>query len=248
MKLQQGPLPLYFQLAKNLESRIRSGELPGGDMLPTEQQLGEEFGVSRITVRRAVDDLIAQQLVERRRGVGTFVARPPAQQKMRAFAGSLHESLRFVQNLQYVQITRHIVEAPPAIMQAFGIESEKAKVLVLKGVGRQPEGPVTVSEIFIPPALQAMVGKGEEFGRPILRMLESKLGQRCTRAEELVEAEIADAATAKKLDIPAGSAVLRVLRCFYLADGRPVEAVVVRYHPRRYKLHLELVERPDRLA
>src|SRR5438876_2061473 len=72
--LQDGPVPLYHQLEQDLLERIRTGEFGPGDALPTEGGICAQYGVSRITVRRALDALIAQGLIIRRRGVGSFVA------------------------------------------------------------------------------------------------------------------------------------------------------------------------------
>ena len=74
MLLEQGPTPLYYQLEQILKERIQRREFAPGELLPTEEALCEAYGVSRATVRRAFDSLIAQRIISRRRGVGTFLA------------------------------------------------------------------------------------------------------------------------------------------------------------------------------
>jgi DNA-binding transcriptional regulator YhcF (GntR family) len=69
----EAPTPLYFQLFTLLKNRILNGSIPHGEQMPTEEELAKGFGVSRITAKRALDDLAAAELVERRRGKGTFV-------------------------------------------------------------------------------------------------------------------------------------------------------------------------------
>src|SRR4051812_46886122 len=98
--LHDGPVPLYHQLEQDLVDRISGGEFAPGDLLPSEEGICEQYGVSRITVRRALESLIHQGLIVRRRGVGSFVAqRSPAIRSVRlsgsledflATAGSLH--------------------------------------------------------------------------------------------------------------------------------------------------------------
>ena len=73
------PLPLYHQLAELLQERIRSGEYPAGVRIPSEPELARTYGIGRPTVRQATDVLVRRQLVERRRGSGTFVVEPPEQ-------------------------------------------------------------------------------------------------------------------------------------------------------------------------
>jgi GntR family transcriptional regulator len=75
--LQTGPVPLYQQLADRLRRQIAEGAYRIGDRLPSEDALGEEFGVSRITVRAALDQLSSAGLLRRQRGKGTFVSAPP---------------------------------------------------------------------------------------------------------------------------------------------------------------------------
>ena len=69
----EAPTPLYFQLFSLLKNRILNGSIPLGEQMPTEEELAKGFSVSRITAKRALDDLAAAELVERRRGKGTFV-------------------------------------------------------------------------------------------------------------------------------------------------------------------------------
>src|SRR5712672_3399133 len=93
MRLDAGPLPLYHQLEEDLRARIHGGEFQSGAALPTEEQLCEHYGISRITERRALDALIAQGLIVRRRGVGSFVAEARPGVRSVRLAGSLDEFL-----------------------------------------------------------------------------------------------------------------------------------------------------------
>ena len=80
----QAPTPLYFQLFTLLKNRILNGSIPHGEQMPTEEELAKGFGVSRITAKRALDDLAAAELVERRRGKGTFVTYSSAYESVHA--------------------------------------------------------------------------------------------------------------------------------------------------------------------
>jgi GntR family transcriptional regulator len=77
LTLSPGPVPLYHQLEQDLRARIKGQEFKIGEALPTEERICAEYGVSRITVRRALETLIAEGLINKRRGVGTFVTSPP---------------------------------------------------------------------------------------------------------------------------------------------------------------------------
>src|SRR5574341_1099270 len=76
------PVPLYYQLREALLTLIKEGRLKEGDLIPTERELGERFQVSRITVRRAIDELAREGYLVTQQGKGTFVARPKIQRHM----------------------------------------------------------------------------------------------------------------------------------------------------------------------
>ncbi|WED23651.1 GntR family transcriptional regulator [Vibrio sp. JC009] len=79
---KHSPIPIYLQIEQLLTEKITKGELQPGDMLPSEPEMTELYGVSRMTIRKAVDYLVRQGVVERQRGRGTFVAQPRAEFKM----------------------------------------------------------------------------------------------------------------------------------------------------------------------
>jgi len=82
-------VPLYHQLADVLRERIRTGEYPAGDRIPSEPELSRTFGIGRPTVRQATDLLVRQRCLERRRGSGTFVIHPPDEIDALSLAGTM---------------------------------------------------------------------------------------------------------------------------------------------------------------
>jgi GntR family transcriptional regulator len=246
MVLTEGPLPLYFQVVQHIEEAIRSGKLKPGAALPTEERLGEQFGVSRITIRRALEHLLADRLVVRRRGVGTFVAEPSTSQKAVSMVGSLHDALHYVRGLRYSRLSKKQMPASAKVANALQLEAGTA-VVFAETLGMVDDGALVHTNLYFPTDIGELVSAVDfKAGTPVIRILERKLGQRCVRAEQLIEAEIADAAVAKALGIKPRTPIIVVNRTYYTAAGRPIEFVVARYHPERFKLHLELVENPGR--
>lgn len=86
-RLDAGPLSLYYQIKQQVRHSIESGELPPGTPLPSERELCELYGVSRPTVRQAMQELLNEGLLERRRGVGTYVAQPRVRQRLGSVQG-----------------------------------------------------------------------------------------------------------------------------------------------------------------
>lgn len=238
--LAQGPLPLYFQLAQRLEQQIRSGALPPGEALPTEETLCTGYGISRITVRRALDELHAQGLIVRRRGVGCFVSEPPDTHRSVSMVGSLHEALRFVRGMRYSRFAKTTVVPPEWAAQALGL-AEGERAVKVRVVGSTKIGKMVSSEVYYPPAVGRLITREDvRDGTPLIRVVETRLGRRCARAEQFVDPAAASPEVAQALGIAPGTPLLAITRVYRLDDGTAVEAVLVHYHPVHYRLHIDL--------
>jgi GntR family transcriptional regulator len=146
--------------------------------------------------------------------------------------------------MAYRRLVRKEIAAPPAIARVLRLAPDE-RTAFLQAVGSVREGPLVRIDLYFPLAIGRLVAEEDlESGTPIVYRLEGKLGRRATHAEQLVEPEAADALTARLLRIERGTPVLKITRVYLLGDGQPLEAAVVRYHPERYSLHIELVERP----
>ena len=91
---KKSPIPLYYQLVEAIRDRIRAGELMPGAQLPPERELGEQYGISRMTVRQALQYLISDDVLVARQGTGTFVAEPKLTFDLRHALGFTDEMVR----------------------------------------------------------------------------------------------------------------------------------------------------------
>ncbi|MCC7166156.1 MAG: GntR family transcriptional regulator [Rhodospirillales bacterium] len=240
MILEPGPMPLYYQLEQILKARIGQKDFRPGELLPTEEILCETYGVSRTTVRRALDSLLAQRVITRRRGVGTFVAPPSGSRSMRLI-GSLDELLTYPGRLSYQVLARNEVVPPEAIGKALDLP-QQSKVVHIEAIGCLGLQPFAHSDFYFPDWVGLVIRKADaKVGLPFARIVEQKIGQRIVRAEQIVEATLAAGATAKHLGIKPKTPLLKAMRTYFVANGRPVEVAVVRYHPERYRYTVELV-------
>ncbi len=241
MSLTAGPVPLYFQLARDLRQQIAGGRLKPGEALPAEERLCELYGVSRITVRRAIDDLIAEGLVARRRGVGTFVAQPQQATRSVSLVGSLYEALAYPKNIA-IEVLQHSEKAAPKRVAELLELQHKTLLFELQVLSRVEHTPFAMTHFYLPADIGAQLKPAElGAGTPVARLVEKLLGEKVVRAEQTVEPESADARLAKLLEIPRGTAVLHVLRTYFSASGRPVEVAAVRYRPDQYRLRVDLL-------
>jgi GntR family transcriptional regulator len=239
-RLGDDPLPLYHQLQHHLSERIRTGEFSVGDALPTEEQLCAAYGVSRITVRRALEALLHAGRISRRRGVGTFVAEPPTSVKSLTLLGSLSELFVNAKDLSYRVLSRGPAEPDRWVRQALeaptGGQVHRLEVINLSGLL-----PFAYSEFFFDDQVGARISDADlERSVPILALAEDKAGARVARAVQTIEPALADGVEAEHLRIAPGVAVLRVLRTYFTGTDRPVQAQIMRCHPVHYRYTVTL--------
>jgi GntR family transcriptional regulator len=239
--LQPGPLPLYYQLERHVAERIRSGEFKVGDLLPSEDRLCAEYGVSRITVRRALAALAGEGLIDRRRGVGTFVAEPDRHVRETQLVGSLDDVLTYSDEYWARLLSRTTVKPDAHVAATLALPGE-GRATRLESLLYHAAEPFAYMQLFFPLAVGALIDEAEISERtPVLRLLERKLGERFTEAEETVEAAAADRTVAAHLSLRPRTPILRVVRTYYASGGRPIETAVVSYHPERHRHTVRLV-------
>src|SRR6478736_4084194 len=162
-------VPLHRQLFLVLHDEIARGALAPGDALPTEQTLGDQFSVSRITVIRALADLADAGLIERRQGVGSFVRDQPPSHRS-ADGGSFMDELRQTEFETEVDVVELDVRpAPRAIADQLGLE-RALHVLRLRRERRTSE-PLMITEAWLPDALSGTVTQDALSHAPLYRLM-----------------------------------------------------------------------------
>jgi GntR family transcriptional regulator len=237
-KLTAGPIPLYHQLEQELRRRI-DGELEPGSPLPSEDRICEEYGVSRITVRRALEELTREGVIFRKRGVGSFVAEA-AHGMNSQLTGSLHEFLSAASSLRTTLLSQSERFPPAAVRKLFDLTAGE-RATNLKTLGSlDDEGPVAFVDIWFPEQIGSRLDPaqlGEKV--PVIRLVERALGIRIARAEQIVEADHAGEEAGDHLGIAPDTPILRVRRIYYDASNAPVEVALARYHPDRYRYAID---------
>jgi len=232
--------PLYRRVSRALETRIRNGDIPPGSALPSESQLCDNFGVSRITVRRALEELVQRRLVVRRRGVGTFVSTPHEYVKAVSLTGYIEDVVP-LNRLKVLETST--ASLPREVASMLGSPSVEA-VQCVTAVNHLPEGPLSFAKFFFPPESAALFSWSELEG-PVspIKLVEAKSRQTVHHAMQVVEAAIADKRVAKHLGIGVGTPILRIVRAYVSNSGALMEAVDALYHPTRYRFAATLVPR-----
>lgn len=228
-------VPLHRQLFLVLHDEIGRGALAAGDALPTEQSLCDLFGVSRITVRRALADLAEAGLIERRHGVGSFVTeRIPLHRD--ASGRSYVDELRQVEFETEVDVIEYGVAAlPPTVAEQLSPRDEGLYVLRLRRERRTGE-PLMITEAWLPAELIDVVTKTELARAPLYQLL-ADAGTDVERLEHELTAEIAGPRTAALLDTTIGAPLIRVNRVAFAA-GAPHHVLSVALSPCRSRVTL----------
>ena len=215
--------PLYQQIKSLLLQALQAGEWKAGEMIPSEIDLAQRFGVSQGTVRKAIDEMAAENLLVRRQGKGTFVA---THSDPRAF-------FRF---LRLATLDGEIGQSRSLPLECWRAKAgqEAARVLQLKlgapiTIIRRllafGERPVVLDEIYLPGESFAGLTLDvlKEWSGSFYALLETRFGVRMVRAEERLRAVAADRATAELLRIDESAPLLSVERVSYSYGDRPME-------------------------
>jgi GntR family transcriptional regulator len=210
-------VPLHRQLFLVLHDEIDRGVMAPGDALPTEQALCDQFGVSRITVRRALADLAQQGYIERRQGVGSFVREHGPSEPISA-GRSYMDGMRQIQFETEVDIIDLGVRRPPGkIADALATTGELLQVVRVRRQRRTGE-PLIVTEAWLPAALADTVTEAALLRAPLYELL-SNAGVVVDGVQHEITAEIAGPRNAHLLDTAIGAALLRINRVVFVAGA-----------------------------
>lgn len=235
-------VPLYHQIYLILRERIIEGHYDAKP-LPGELVLAEQFNVSRVTMRRALQDLVKEGLVARGRGKGTFV-KPRTESRNSSVGQSqlLSASAMRLQasgdssDLQLIASKR--ILPPPDIATLLHLPSDAIVEKLIRI--RQLEGqPVAHLTSFIPQDLSGRICRRRLREFPILVLLE-EAGVKVAKARQTISARLADASVAYALGVPVGAPLLAISRVAYDENGRPVQVLKGLYRPDRYDYRIEL--------
>lgn len=212
--------PRYEQLYRHLSAAIAAGELPPETQLPPERDLALIADVSRVTVRKAVSQLVAEGLLEQRRGAGSFVRAPqPKLEHSLSALLSFTEYMRQRGKTSSSRILRRGTFLPtPDEMMALGL-SPGDRVARVERLRFADDTPLALEWSSLPTDILPEPEAVETSLYDVLR----GMGRAPTRAVQRITAVNLTAADAKLLQLPEGAAVLRIDRTAYLPTGRPIE-------------------------
>jgi len=234
------PLPLYHKVYLLLRQRLLDGDF-GDDALPGEHTLAQTYGVSRLTVRRAMDTLAADGLVSRRQGRGTFAQAPAEmatpQQGASVDALMMHLS-RMGMHTQVKLLALTVEPASPAVAARLEV-AVGAPVHHSVRVRSYEDAVFSYLHTYVPDAIGKRISRKALGSKPLLQIF-GDLGIRVMGAEQTVTAVMADPDSAQALQVPVASALLNIRRLVRDTSGQPVEYLDARYRPDRFEYRLDM--------
>jgi len=235
---RKSPVPLYYQLKEIFRSWISDGKFDSDGRFPSESELQERFGVSRMTVRRALSELVHEGFLVREQGRGSFVVQPRVQDQLRRLASFTEDMrLRGLSTESRILDFRVVHDAEVARKMEILEDEELVQLRRLRLVEGEP---IAIQNAFIRHRFcPGIVERGLIEGS-LYKTLEEVYGHRLGRALQTVEAKPADEYEAKLLGLGIGQPVLVLERLTYLVDGQPIEYVRSAYRGDRYRFMVEL--------
>lgn len=215
--------PLYQQIKALITQSLQSGEWKPGELIPSEVELANRFKVSQGTVRKAIDELAAENLVVRRQGKGTFVATHHEARAQFRFLRLMPDSGEpHPADNNILEVKR--LRAPAEVGRLLDVKSGDS-VIFIRRVQSFEGAPTIVEELWLPGVIfrGLTAERLVEYKGPMYGLFESEFGTRMIRATEKIRAVSADAETAALLGVEAGTPLLSVERVSYTYGDKPVE-------------------------
>lgn len=224
--IRRGAVAAYRQIARELRNRIADGEFDVERRLPTEDDLIAEYGVSRHTVRAALGVLVSDGLVERYAGRGTFLSDRQVEAgdwRIRSLDDIINES--FLADPELLETVFVPGSSDREAARALKLEPSE-EMLRITAVRRGADGPLACSQIFVPADIGRHILpeiKGNLHRKPIVRLIETRLGISSAHALQVTTMRVPPAIAAKALGEPTGRMTITLLRTYTAKDGTAFE-------------------------
>jgi len=234
------PVPLYFQLKQQLVEKIEKKEWKTGDPIPSERELSEKYGISRMTVRQALNELVNEGKLIREKGKGTFVAKPKISQ-------GLYRLTSFTEDMAKRGMTpsAYIVDVSVKLPSDSVAEELKIKatspILILTRVRLADNKPMALETTHLPLVRLPGLDKEQFEGKSLYGILQTKYGIEPYAATQIIEVGMPTAREVHLLDMKPNTPVMLIERVTRDIQGVPFEYVKSVYPGDRYKFYADLL-------
>jgi GntR family transcriptional regulator len=237
--------PLYARIESVLASDIAAGALLPGSQLPTEDSLIARFEVSRITVRKAIQNLVSRGLIEIRRGKGTFVVQPKITQELTELSGFVEDMQAAGRNPTARVVDQQTVAATEAIARHLALITGTLVVRIQRV--RLADGvAMSFDETYLPLEIGKKIITNDLEVEPIFSLLEAKYDIPLIEAEYRLEAIAAEPHVAQALQVAGGSPIFMIERTSYTTGGQPIDYERLHYRGDLIRFVTRLARNPSK--
>lgn len=232
-------VPRYYQVYTVLAQRVREGEWAADRPMPTEQDFSAAFGVSRVTIRKALNMLQEEGLVLRQQGRGTYALAPPPKRQSRAnMSGLLENVADFEQHSKVRVLTFAKVALPdePARLLECAAGAPGLKIVRVRS---DSQSPFSYTTTYVPEPECDRLDESTLGNQTVSNAL-GKAGVTTVSAEQRLSATAAGVEVAKHLRIDVGAPLISMTRVMRDESGRPVEVIQALYRPDKYEYRVNL--------
>lgn len=232
--------PLYAQVETSIAAEIANGALPVGSQLPPEDRLMDRYQVSRTTLRKAIENLVARGLVEIRRGKGTFITEPKLTQELTELTGFAEDMVSFGKHPSARLLDKRVVAADETVARQLDV-AVGTQVYRIERLRLADGVPMSLDETYLPLDIGEKVVSNDLDAEPIFDLLENKYALPLLEARYQLEATTAHAGVAERLCVSVGSPIFLIERTSYTEAHRPVdyERLFYRGDLIRFSTHLQ---------
>lgn len=232
-------VPLYVQIKEALRTKIVDGSYIAHQRLPSESEMIDAFGVSRITVRQAISDLEKEGLLFKIHGKGTFVAMPKVSQELTHLLG-FGEAMHRLGHETFSQVLGlDEINASAIVARKLGIAADDP-VIEIRRIRTLNREPISVDHSYLALEIGKRLSKTSLRDRDLFSLLENELGKRLHSADVEIDATSASKEIAVPLKIEPGSPVLRIERLTYAAHAKPLVFETLHYRAESFKYKLKV--------
>lgn len=239
IKLENSQIPLHYQIADYLLVMLERGDLKSDERIPPEEELKDAFGVSRTTVRRALEHLWQKGLLLRKQGKGTYWTGPALEMKKEKLSGINRQIFNINHQTRVKVLAKRTEKAGPAIAGFLRIPAE-SPVVVFERLRYIAGEPMSFTVNYLSPECGGRIEKKHLEERTMLETLEHVLDMELGTIEHEVEITRADAGISAHLKIPALDPVLTIRTSVFDTGGSPVEVVWTYFVESKYKFKVIL--------
>jgi GntR family transcriptional regulator len=232
---KNSPIPLYYQLVEAIRDRIGAGDLKPGEQLAGERELGEHYGISRMTVRQALQFLVREEALTTRQGLGTFVAEPKLTYDALHVLGFSEDMLRrgAAASSRVIEQTRLV--PPPSVARQLALPPADRVVKIVRL--RLSDGvPMLLETVFVPAQRFAGLEWMDLSNQSLYRLMQEHYGVRLGGSKHTLEAVQANDYECDLFGIVIGQPMILLQGVTFDVDDRPVESFKAVYRGDRFQM------------